>query len=167
MSNSVIEGETIGDIHADRSVPFVQVTPGGALSPGRLTRFVARIRSGSLDRELIAGLDPSSSAQLAAHAARLTRPRTRVLIAEGLERLIQAAHAPQLRWSAVGRRDPLASNIEEMRELAELLRSETPVYASGIAILNQFLSDGTGCAYHGESGDIGAQLHAARVALQG
>ncbi len=166
MSDSVIEDETIGDIHLNSLVPTVQGT-GGTVSPGLMTRFVALIRSSSLDRELIAGRDPSSSTQLAAHVARLTNPRTRVLIAEGLERLIQAAQGPQQRWSAVGRRDPLVGNINEIRELAELLRSETPLYARGIAILNQFLSDGTGCAYHGESRDIADRLDGARVALQG
>jgi hypothetical protein len=171
MTNSAdplaIENETTGDTHAAASVPHFRVSDAGASRPCRRSRLAARLRAGSLNRELMAGGDPSSSPQLAARAAQLTAPRVRVQLAEGLERLVEAAGGPQQRWSAVGRREALLGNLEEIGELAQLLRSDTPLYASGIASLNEFLSDGTGCAYHGEREEIAGRLQAARLAMQG
>src|SRR5271155_3049800 len=121
-----------------------------SLGPGRLARMTARVHSQSLDRALIAGADPSGSPQLAARAAQLTSRRTRVLIAGGLERLLRAAQGPQKRWWAASRRGQLLANASRLHELATLLVSGSPLYARGIAMLNQLLTDGTGPAYLGD-----------------
>jgi hypothetical protein len=137
----------------------------GALGSGSVARLLARARAGSLDRALIAGADPTGSRQLAARVARLTAPRTRALIAEGLDRLVQAARGPQRRWWAVGQRHPLLANAEDLHELAALLRGGTPLHARGIAILSEALSDGTGPAYHGDATAVARWLHDARAAM--
>lgn len=124
------------------------------------------MRSQSLDRALIAGADPSSSAQLAARAAQLTSARTRALIAEGLERLLRVAQGPRRRWCAVSRRGELLANASRLHELAGLLVSDAPLYARGIAMLNQLLTDGTGPAYLGEGERLARQLDEARAALE-
>lgn len=162
-----IENETTADAHAATSVRHFLLADDAASSPSRRSRVAARLRAGSLDRELIAGGDPSSSPLHAARAAQLTAPGTRAKLAEGLERLSESAQGPQQRWSAVGRREALLGNLEEIGELAMLLRSDRPLYAGGIAILNEFLSDGAGCAYHGEREEIAGRLQAGRLAMQG
>jgi hypothetical protein len=171
MTNSAdplaIEHETTAEAHAATSIPHFRASNAGASGPGLRSRLTARLRAGSLDRELMAGGDPSSSPQLAARAAQLTAPGTRAKLAEGLEHLSESAQGPQQRWSAVGRREALLGNLEEIGELAALLRSDTALYAGGIAILNEFLSDGTGCAYHGEFGEIADRLQTVRLAMQG
>ncbi|HME05381.1 MAG TPA: hypothetical protein VKG38_20320 [Solirubrobacteraceae bacterium] len=158
--------DNVGNTHAE-SFPIRddRVAPR-TLGPGRVARLVARLRAGSLDRKLIAGADPASSPQLAARAARLTAPRTRALIAEGLDGLLQAAHGPKQRWSAVGRRDALLANAEEISDLAALLHGDVPLRARGIAMLSELLSDGAGPAYHGGREELARHLGEARVAMR-
>jgi hypothetical protein len=138
-----------------------------SLHPGPLARLTARVRWQSLDRALVAGADPSGSPQLAARTAQLTSPRTRLLVAEGLERLLRAAQGPQRRWWAVSRRDPLLANASTLHELAGMLVSGTPLYARGLAMLNQLLTDGNGPVYHGTAESLARRLDQARVALEG
>lgn len=140
---------------------------GQAFTPGHIARLIARLRSGSLDRALIAGADPASSPQLAARAARLTSPRPRALIADGLERLLLVAEGPKRRWWAAGRRGAVIANARELRELAALLRGGSPMYARGMAMLGELLSDGAGPAYLGEADGLTQELHRARVGLGG
>jgi hypothetical protein len=137
------------------------------LSPGRAARLLARLRHYTLDRELIAGADPASSPQLAARAARLASTRERTLLAEGVERLLSTAQGPQRRWSAVSRREPLLANSAELRDLAGLLRSSTPLYARGIAIVHRLLTDGAGPAYFGSAECLQRELRDARTAMCG
>lgn len=160
-----IDGETIGTALPEQLVHHFR-GPRGAVRPGPLTRLGARLRAGSLDQQLINGADPSGCPKLAARAAHLTSPRTRALIAGGLERLLQAGQGAGGRWCAVGRGEPLVANAEEICELAALLRGSAALQARGIAIVNQLLTDGTGPAYHGGQEQIAAQLHEARLAMQ-
>jgi hypothetical protein len=48
-----------------------------------------------------------------------------------------------------------------------VLASDLPVYARGIALLNQLLTDGNGPAYHGTVDSLARRLEEARMALQG
>jgi hypothetical protein len=138
-----------------------------AFTPGHIARLTARLRSGALDRALIAGADPASSPQLAARAANLTTPRFRELIADGLERLLLVAEGPTRRWWAAGRRAAVVANACELRELAALLRGGSLLCARGMAIVGELLSDGAGPAYLGEADGLAQELHRARVALGG
>jgi hypothetical protein len=140
---------------------------GSAFAAGRVARLAARVRSGSLNRALIAGTDPAGSPRLAARAAWLTSPRARASIADALESLLAAAQGPPRRRRMVPRRDPLLAHAAELRELAALLRADRLLYARGIAILDQLVSDGTGPAYFGGDDDLERQLHDARAALNG
>src|SRR5271170_3692378 len=137
-----------------------------SLGPSPFARMAARMRSQALDRALIAGEDPSSSQQLAARAAYLTSPRTRAAIADGLERLLRAAQGPQRRWWAVSRRGQLLANASRLHELAGLLASDGPLYARGIAMLNQLMTDGTGPAYLGPGEGLERRLSEALAALE-
>jgi hypothetical protein len=137
------------------------------LHPSRAARVIARLRHASLDRELAAGADPASSPQLAARAARLAMTRERTHLAEGVERLLSATQGPQRRWWAVAEREPVVANAAELSDLAALLRSSTPLYARGVAIVNQLLTDGTGPAYVGNAERLERRLHDARAAMCG
>jgi hypothetical protein len=140
---------------------------GRALTPSRAARLAARVRSGALDRALISGADPASSSQLAARAASLTSPRFRAMIADGLERLLLVAQGSTRRWWALARRKAVRANAHELNELAAVLRGGSVLYAPGIAILGELLSDGAGPAYRGEAADLAHELHRARMALGG
>jgi hypothetical protein len=138
-----------------------------AFGQGRLACLAARVRSQSLDRALIAGADPGSSAALAARAAMLTSPRSRAQIAEALEHLVCAAHAPRRRWWAVSPNGPVPANAEAIRELAALLRRDTPLYARGIAVLSQLLTDGCGPVYDGSEESLARELRHAHASVVG
>ncbi len=138
-----------------------------SVGSGAFARIAAHLRSGSLDRSLIAGADPSASAALAARARTLSSRRTRTHLAEGLERALAAVNRPQRRWSVAPRRGPLPANAAAVRDLVDLLRGDTPLYAPGIAILNQLLTDGTGPAYTGPPHGVAPVLHEARAAMLG
>ncbi len=138
-----------------------------SLHPRALARITARLRASSLDRALIAGAEPAASSALAARATTLTSRRTRLLIAEGLEHALSAGQGPQRRWWAVSPRSPLLANDAAVRELAELLRGDAPLYAPGIAILNGLLTDGSGPAYRGRPQHAARLLDEARTAMVG
>jgi hypothetical protein len=152
----------------DETLSSLYRHPGGrALEPGRLARLLARARAGSLDRALIAGADPAGSRQLAARAAALTSPRVRALTADGLERLLQAAQGPPSRRRVLPRRDPVLASASELRELATRLREPAPLYARGVAIAGELLTDGSGPVYLGDRQSLALKLHEARAALAG
>ncbi len=136
--------------------------------PPRLARLAARVRPGALDRALIAGCDPARSCQLATRAATLTSKRHRSMIADGLERMLQAAQrSPSSRIRVRPRREAVLANAVELRELAAEVRGTAPLYARGIAIVAELLSDGTGPAYLGDGDTLARRLHEARAALCG
>jgi hypothetical protein len=137
------------------------------LDPSPLARLVARLRACALERALIAGADPAGSPQMAARAAQLTSPRTRAQLAEGLERLLDAAQAPQRRWWALSRRGVVLANAAAIGDLSALLRAETPLYARGVAIVNQLMTDGTGPLHGGRGEELARRLHEARAAMDG
>jgi hypothetical protein len=137
------------------------------LVPGRAARLIAWLRRHSLDRELIAGVDPASSPRLAARTARLASTRERTHLAEGVERLLSVAQGPQRRWWAVARHGPVLANAAELSDLAGVLRSNSPLYAQGIAIVHDLLSDGTGSAFCGSAESLERRLSDARTAMCG
>jgi len=156
-------------LHADGNSLASALEHAGArsLAAGSLARLRARVRARSLDRALIAGADPSVSPQLAARAAQLTSRRMREQIADGLERMVAVTQGPPRRWSAASTRGPALANTARLCELSALLRQGTPVYAHGVAILNQLLSDGGGPAYRGTGVELARELQSARSAAIG
>jgi hypothetical protein len=137
------------------------------LEPGRFAALLARVRSASLDGALIVGADPADSPQLAARALELTSPRCRAALADGLERLSQAARRPSSKLRVRPRRGVAQTNESRLRELAGVLRGPAPLYARGLALLNRLLVDGTGPAYVGDADALASCLARARAALDG
>jgi hypothetical protein len=133
--------------------------------PAALSRLLARSLAPRLDGALIAGADPAGSTLLAARAALLTSARMRGSLADSLHSLVRAAQGPQRRWWALGSRDAVLANASELDALAMLLASQTPLYARGLALLNELLTDGTGPAYRGDATALSRALSDARTAL--
>src|SRR5581483_7530033 len=104
------------------------------LLPSGLTRALAWLRRGSLDRELAEGGDPAACPILAARAAALARIGTRRGIAAALEHA--ALDDGRGRGLNIPRSRPaLEANRSRMIELAGRLRGRAPVYAPGVAML--------------------------------
>ena len=137
------------------------------IEPSWASRTMARLRSRALDRALIEGADPADSTQLAARACKLTSRSNRSLLATGIERLLSAAVAPPSRAHLAPQRSTILAEADQLRALAELLRSQSPLYAQGLAMLGELLTDGTGPVYRGEPEALGWRLEEARCALAG
>jgi hypothetical protein len=131
-------------------------------------RLVARLRPRHLNRELIAGADPSTCAWLAARARRLTSASYRVVLASGLRLLLDAPDAPPGRVRVRPPACAVRENATQLRAVSDVLSGPAPVYARGMAMLDEMLADGTGPVYVDRSGRALAQaLTAARAALAG
>jgi hypothetical protein len=137
------------------------------LAPGPLPRVLARVRSGPLDRMLIAGHDPASSRQLAARACTLTSRRHRAQTAEGLERILRATQESPSRRRVLPRRSSVLANAPAIRGLADQLRAPSPLYARGLALVNELIADGTGPLFVGDAEELTWRLLQARSALHG
>src|SRR5689334_8700415 len=119
------------------------------ISPRWTARVLARLGARSLDRRLIAGADPAGSTLLAARACRLTSYAHREGLADSLGRLLQNAAHPDHRVAVMPNRRAIERQADELRSYARLLRSGSPLYARGIAMLGRLLADGTGPVYVG------------------
>lgn len=142
-------------------------TATSTICPRRTTRLAARLQSKSLDRELIADVDPASCPLLAARAARLTSRRHRAAIASSLDCVLQGSREPGSRIHILPLREAVSAHSEDLRGLAELLRSRVPLYARGLAMLDQLVRDGSGPLYVGSQRALGARLTEADDALMG
>jgi hypothetical protein len=145
--------------------PYQARLYGHTFGPRLLARTLARVRSSHLDRALIAGLNPAGSLQLAARAAALTSRRSRASLAEGLERMLRAAEGQPSRRRVQPRRRQVLANAAALRELVQLLRGAAPLYATGIALVNWLVTDGTGPAYAGDGEALTRLLLWARAAM--
>jgi hypothetical protein len=138
------------------------------LGPSVTVRAAAGVRRDKLDRALIASADPAGSRLIAARTAQLGRRSTRARLADGLERLARSADAPRGRSRILPSRAAVSRNRRDLLELAGTLRSDIPLYARGLAMLNVILTDGTGVTYSDHGGDaLARQLACARATLAG
>ena len=152
---------------SDTTYRHMEVSPCTRRQP-RPVRLAARLRATRLDRALARGADPSGSALLAARAATLTSARSRRALADALEEIVAcASEAPRRRRLAPPRASVLA-NAVALRELSALMRSATPLYARGIALLGELVTDGAGPLYaRGRADALAHSLEAIGTALRG
>jgi hypothetical protein len=127
----------------------------------------ARVRAGGLNRALIAGEDPATSRQLTARALQLTKPSSRAAIARALDGLLWNAQSPRGRWRVRPHREAVCANASALGALAALLDGPAPLYARGVAALDELLSDGTGPVYHGDAQALAHALGESRAAMTG
>ena len=125
-------------------------------------------RRAALDRQLAAGVDPSTSDMLECRAAQLTTGKHRVVLATGFERVIEAAEEPPYALSSPDplRRAEVLASRDVLLSLARELRSERSVRVRGVALAHRLLTDARGPLYAATSCDEVQQVaHAARDAL--
>ena len=117
--------------------------------PRLVTRLWAALGRSRLDGALAEGADPCGSFALAHRAARLTSDRSRIRLAEEVDRVITAATRPTVGFSSAVPLDvrEVAAAAPRLIEIRELLRSRFPVYANGVAMLKRLLRDGGGPLY--------------------
>ena len=137
-----------------------------ALHPPWSARLVARVFGDRLDRALIDGADPTTSATLAARAALLGSRTTRAELADELDAVLASAQRPPSRLRALPRHAALLANASLLRELASILRGSAPLYVRGIAMVRRLLTDGTGPMYTSRDGTaLERALRKARAAV--
>lgn len=152
---------------ADRRVGIYETT-GRPFAPHWPVQLAARLRGDALDRALIAGADPVGSPLLAARATALMDRPMRRRVAAHLERLARSDREARSRTRVLPFRRAVRANAQELLALAALLRSSTPVYARGVAMLRRLVTDGTGAAYTDRDGRaLAEQLRRARGASCG
>lgn len=125
-------------------------------------------RRAALDRQLAAGVDPSTSDALECRAAQLTTTKHRAVLAMGFERVIEAAEEPPYALSSPDplRRAEVLASRDVLLSLARELRSERSVRVGGAALAHRLLTDARGPLYAATSSDeVERVARAARDAL--
>jgi hypothetical protein len=129
-------------------------------------RVRARLRAGTLDRELAEGACPEASVDLALHAAHLCEATQRRVLAGTLSRIASATDSPAASaapistW-AVQRARP------ELSAVLDRLGSSGPLGVGGVARLRCLLTDGGGPLYRPSApGQLSRELAAALAALE-
>ncbi len=134
-----------------------------------LLHLNAALRSVTLDRELAAGVDPETNAALAVRARRLTGPRGRKLVVDGLAGALSRASDGTPGFTAAVR--PQARELREssavLSALEARLRASEPVTARGVALLRVLLTDAASPLYQPSApGELASRLRAAAAALE-
>jgi hypothetical protein len=128
---------------------------------------MARLRAGRLDDQLVAGADPVESAELAARAALLLRPRMIHALQTGLRRAVAEARLGRCaRSSAVHVHRPVveACGPGLLALAAEL--GDPGVRPQGVVLTRRLLCDGAGPLYReGDPEELRAVVAEARAAL--
>jgi hypothetical protein len=132
------------------------------------TRFVTRLRAGTLDRQLARGRPPEANRFLAARAQVLASLSMRIGLAGCLAHVLREARRPP---DPRDRRAPLCrSNIvaceTEIQQAHDALLTPLPAPARGAATISWLLSDGTGPLYNRHrSNDLRVALRDATAQL--
>jgi hypothetical protein len=136
-------------------------------APGLAARAAARIRRRMLDQQLADGANPADRQPRACRAAELSRRCSRDEVAGEIEQLVR--FPDEHHWTRVGpHAGAIRSNRVTLERLAELLRSETPLYVRGLARLQVALTDGAGPFYTDRDGRaLARELERIQSALLG
>jgi hypothetical protein len=131
--------------------------------------FAVRWRAGELDRELAAGTSADASDLLSLRAERITRPRGRACVADGLTRAVNQAEDGVPGFTSAVRpngAEVLASGVV-LTNLDRRLRAAQDVRANGMAMLHLLLTEPDSLLYRpADAGALGSYLRAAAAALE-
>jgi hypothetical protein len=159
-----------------RDFGSIDLTPVPALDhavgrqPSWLIAMRARVRRSSLDAALASGADPCGSRPLAHRAARLTSGRTRHKMANRVAEILATPSRPPRGFSVAVEPDrgEIATAEPLLLRVWELVRSSAPVYARGMAMLEDLLGDGASPLYLPVMrGQLSRQLELIIAALEG
>lgn len=135
-------------------------------TPGLAARAAARIRHHLLDQQLAEGADPRDRLR-AARAVELTKRTSRERVADEIEQLLRFPDEPH-RLRVGPHSAATYVNHDALQQLADLLRSETPLQVRGLARLQIALTDGTGPLYTDRDGRaLTRELERVQAALIG
>ena len=151
---------------------YLPPAPGAEVQsgPSPMTRLGALLRRARLDARLAAGADPCESPTLGYRAAQLTSDRGRQKVAAWLERALVAANrpAPRISGAIEPHRGEVRAATRRLLYVRKMLRSSTPVYACGVAMLKGLLQDGGGPLYRPVwPGELDQSLALVIAALEG
>ena len=135
-------------------------------TPGVLARIAAHVRARSLDGELMSGGEVDSGA-VRARAALLVSRRHRESLADAIDVVIVTASQTASPWGITPARGSVLANAPRLRELAQRLRTRSPMAPRTLAALTSLLGDGTGPVFGGDANALAErleQLDDARVA---
>ena len=107
-------------------------------------RLTARLRAGTLDRQLAEGAAPETSVALSLHASRVYEPSQRHFLARSLIRLADSSDAPSARFRVPVDHEALRRAYHELEAIADRLNRDGPVSVQGVARIRLLLADGTG-----------------------
>jgi hypothetical protein len=111
-------------------------------------RLAARLRAGSLDRQLARGVAPESGGALTLRARALIGPSARATLARQLRRVVSDARGGHVWMTRVPvRRPEVLDAADELDVLADRLAAPGPVDVRGVAQVQVLLTDGTGPLY--------------------
>jgi hypothetical protein len=142
---------------------------GGTRLGDLLLHLYAAWHSSTLDRELAGGIDPHTSAVLALRARKLTSPRGRKLVADGLAGALRRAKQNSPGISAALQPDAreLLDARTVLAALDRRLRGSEAVTAQGVAMLGGLLTDAASPLYRPSGrGELASRLRAAAAALK-
>jgi len=133
-------------------------------------RVKVAVRRDSLLRDLAAGAPGGVSPELALRASKLVTHRHRRQLADSLSRTINEAHQPVMRranMSIIDRRAVIDAEVE-IEALIARLRSERPVAARGVAIVELMITNAVESPLYdyAEPGALRRQMTAAMTALE-
>ncbi len=138
--------------------------------PSWLIAMRAGVRRSSLDAALAAGADPCASRPLAHRAARLTSERVRYKLANWVAEILATPTRPPRGFCVAVEPDrgEVATAEPLLLRVWELLRSGAPVYARGMAMLEDLLGHGGSPLYlPAMRGQLSSQLELIIAALEG
>jgi hypothetical protein len=123
------------------------------LEPRKRPSLRARLRAhwsaAELDEALVNGADPLASDELVLRADELVKPKTRVGLAESIERVVEqvAAGGPSPLGPTILRREPIARNLGGLLALANRLRDDGLHCLRGLAMADRLVRYGDSPLY--------------------
>jgi hypothetical protein len=109
-------------------------------------RLLARVLSGSLDRQLASGCPAGTSRALAIRAREITSAARRRELAQRWDHVLDQARRPAVPRTprAPLCRDRVAAAEPDVREMITVLARTSPIAARGVAMASLLLTDGNG-----------------------
>ncbi len=158
----------VGLIRTRRRREALAPSPTRERLGGLRLHLYAAWHSAALDHTLAEGVDPHTSAVLAFRARKLTGPRARKRVADGLARALRSAQDTSPGITAAVRpdaRELLDARIS-LTAVERRLRGSEAVTAQGMAMLGLLLTDAMSPLYLPSGpGELASRLRAAAAAL--
>jgi hypothetical protein len=131
--------------------------------PSGIVRVRMRLRRRRLDRELLAGSEPSRDPLILGRARQLTDRPARAKLARLLERVLDVAREPEWNPYAVVsiQRSSVRLAAPDLRRLIDLLRGPERISPQGVLMAYRLLTDAGGPLYR-DLGDERRLVFAAR-----